>query len=86
MTEESSNLNATIGTFDATSNLTEILKQVALGQSFTVTNQGKAVADITPAYASEKSRARTAINNLLNMNKPTVTDDIFERLKNEGIK
>ena len=75
-----------VGAYDAKTRLPEILRQVSQGQSFTVTNRGQAVADITPTYAVESKRAQVAINNILNMDKPIVTDECLAELKNAGRK
>lgn len=75
-----------IGAYDAKTRLPEILRQVSEGQSFTVTNRGHAVADITPTYAAQSKRAQIAINNILNMDKPIVSDHALNELKMEGRK
>ena len=55
-----------IGSSDAKTKLSELLRQVGTGKSFTITNHGKAVADLVPstnartkdtAAAAEKLKA-----------------------------
>ena len=75
-----------IGAYDAKTRLPEILRQVSEGQSFTVTNRGHAVAEITPVYAAQTKRTKTAINNILNMEKSIVSDQTLAELKHEGRK
>lgn len=48
-----------IGSYEAKTKLPELLRQVKAGKSFTITNHGKAVADLVPS-ASVKIRDKTA--------------------------
>lgn len=43
-----------IGSYEAKTRLPELLRQVAAGKSFTITNRGESVADLVPS----KSRGR----------------------------
>ena len=79
-------INRTIGDYDAKSQLPEILRQVAQGHSFTITNHGKAVADITPSYADETRIAQAAINNILNMERVEISDEQLMLCRTEGRK
>lgn len=47
-----------IGSYEAKTKLPELLRQVQGGKSFTITNRGKAVADLVPT-ASDRARRRT---------------------------
>ena len=38
-----------IGSYDAKTKLPEILRRVEAGESFTITNRGKPVADVVPS-------------------------------------
>jgi prevent-host-death family protein len=38
-----------IGAYEAKTKLPELLRKVQVGQRFTITNRGKAVADLVPA-------------------------------------
>jgi prevent-host-death family protein len=50
-----------IGSYEAKTRLPELLRQVKTGKSFTITNHGKAVADLVPsANAKKKDRATAA--------------------------
>lgn len=42
-----------IGSYEAKTRLPELLRQVRLGKSFTITNHGKAVADLVPSRTQE---------------------------------
>lgn len=47
-----------IGSYEAKTKLPELLRQVKNGKSFTITNRGKAVADLVP---SESARAKNRV-------------------------
>ena len=50
-----------IGSYEARTRLAELLRQVKSGKSFTITNRGKAIADLVPsAGARVKDRAAAA--------------------------
>ena len=48
-----------IGSYEAKTKLPELLRQVKAGKSFTITNRGKAVADLVPSEG-ERSKNRIA--------------------------
>lgn len=48
-----------IGAYEAKTKLPELLRLVKTGQSFTITNRGKAVADLVPS-AGVRTRDRAA--------------------------
>ena len=48
-----------IGAYEAKTKLSELLRQVKAGKSFTITNRGEAVADLVP-NASAKAKDRVA--------------------------
>ena len=48
-----------IGSYEAKTKLPELLRKVKTGQSFTITNHGKAVADLVPSV-SAKNRDKAA--------------------------
>ena len=50
-----------IGAYDAKTRLPELLRQVKAGKQFTITNRGKAVADLVPSEAGRSADAKTAI-------------------------
>jgi prevent-host-death family protein len=43
-----------IGSYEAKTKLPELLRQVKTGKSFTITNHGKAIADLVPSAAARK--------------------------------
>jgi prevent-host-death family protein len=50
-----------IGSYEAKTKLPELLRQVKTGKSFTITNHGKAIADLVPSAGNEvKDRAAAA--------------------------
>jgi len=48
-----------IGSYEAKTKLPELLRQVKTGKSFTITNHGKAIADLVPSQGS-KARDKVA--------------------------
>jgi len=75
-----------IGSYDAKSKLPEILRRVEAGETFTITNRGRAIADLIPSKSSSREKAKQAIDNLLKMSKRTVSDDVLKSLKESGRK
>ena len=58
-----------IGAFDAKTRLSEILRKVDLGERFTITVRGRAVADILPSRIKNQRRVHEAVQQLLAMPK-----------------
>ena len=52
-------MKTVIGSYEAKTKLPELLRQVKAGKSFTITNRGKAVADLVPT-TDERSNDRIA--------------------------
>ena len=50
-----------VGAFEAKSKLAEILRRVAAGERFTITNRGRPVAQIVPPSGASPASARTAV-------------------------
>lgn len=42
-----------IGSYEAKTKLPELLRQIKAGKSFTITNRGKAVADLVPSLGAK---------------------------------
>lgn len=49
-----------IGSYEAKTKLPELLRQVKAGKSFTITNRGKAVADLVPSVIRAKDKVAAA--------------------------
>ena len=75
-----------IGSYDAKTKLPEILRRVEAGESFTITNRGKPVADVVPNRAGNSLRVQATIDNILAAKKHSVSDESLVELKNEGRK
>ena len=75
-----------IGSYDAKTKLPEILRRVESGETFTITNRGKAIADLIPSRERNRERARAAIAAILRMKKPPVMDDVLKVMKERGRK
>jgi prevent-host-death family protein len=54
-----------IGAYEAKTKLPELLRQVQAGKRFTITNRGKAVADLVPSEGSSVKNATAAIDRFL---------------------
>jgi len=75
-----------IGSYDAKTKLPEILRRVESGESFTITNRGKPVADLIPSRSNDRLKAESAIHNILKAKKHKVSDSLLSKLKEEGRK
>jgi prevent-host-death family protein len=75
-----------IGSYDAKTKLPEILRRVEAGESFTITNRGKPVADLVPSRTTERLKTKTAIDNILAAKKHPVSDKTLAELKEAGRK
>ena len=52
----------TIGAFDAKTHLAELLKQVALGESFVITKRGKPVASLAPVFTEPRQGPKDLVD------------------------
>lgn len=50
-----------IGAYEAKTRLPELLQQVRAGKQFTITNRGKAIADLVPSSAATKRDKAAAV-------------------------
>jgi len=63
-----------IGSYDAMTKLPEILRRVEAGESFTITNRGKPIAEIVPSRATSRLKCKAAISNIKKGKKHEVSD------------
>ena len=77
-----------IGSYEVKTKLPEILRRVRAGESFTITNRGKPVADLLPSRSASRQKTAAAIDNILRMNKATVpvSDEHLEGYRKVGRK
>ena len=75
-----------IGAYDAKTKLPEILRRVEAGESFTITNRGRPIADVVPSRIGSRLRAQAAINNILNAKTHIVSDGTLADMKEAGRK
>lgn len=75
-----------IGSYDAKTKLPEILRRVEAGESFTITNRGKPIADVIPSRVDNHLKAQTAINNILAAKKHPISDEALAALKESSRK
>lgn len=75
-----------IGSYDAKTKLPELLRRVEAGESFTITNRGKPIADVVPSRTNSHLKAQAAIDNILAARKHPVSDEHLAELKEDGRK
>jgi prevent-host-death family protein len=75
-----------IGSYDAKTKLPEILRRVEAGESFTITNRGKPVADVVPSLNDNRLKTQATIDNILAAKKHIVSDEAVAELKSIGRK
>ncbi len=75
-----------VGSYDAKTKLPEILRRVESGESFTITNRGKPIADLIPSRSSSKLKTESAIRNILKAKKHKMPDSLLTELKEENRK
>lgn len=75
-----------IGSYDAKTKLPEILRRVEAGESFTITNRGKPVADVVPSSSGSRAKAQAAIDNIMSAKKHPITDENLADLREAGRK
>jgi prevent-host-death family protein len=75
-----------VGSYDAKTRLPEILRRVEAGESFTITNRGKPIADLIPSRSNDRLKARSAIQNILQAKKHKISDSVLNELKEDGRK
>ena len=54
-----------IGAYEAKTKLPELLRQVQAGKQFTITNRGKAIADLVPSQTARPKDPAAAVNKFL---------------------
>ena len=75
-----------VGSYDAKTKLPEILRRVEAGESFTITNRGKPIADLVPSRATSQLRCKTAIANIKKVKKHEVSDSDLKEMMESGRK
>ncbi|MFT5548094.1 MAG: prevent-host-death family protein [Candidatus Azotimanducaceae bacterium] len=75
-----------IGSYEAKTKLPEILRRVEAGETFTITNRGKPIADVVPSRSSNKLKTEAAIANILRAKKLRISDEVLSDLKDSGRK
>ncbi|MBE9525781.1 MAG: type II toxin-antitoxin system prevent-host-death family antitoxin [Proteobacteria bacterium] len=75
-----------VGSYDAKTKLPEILRRVESGESFTITNRGKPIADLIPSRSNNRLKAEAAISNILKAKKHKLSDSLLSELKEDGRK
>lgn len=76
-------MSTEVGAFEAKTKLAEILRRVAAGERFTVTNRGRPVADIVPSRGASATTAQAAVARmkafkLVKGVSPTVVRELIE--------
>ncbi|MDR1660888.1 MAG: prevent-host-death protein [Azoarcus sp.] len=58
-------MNIAIGSYEAKTKLPELLRGVLVGNRYTITLRGEAVADLVPAEGNKRSDAVAAVDEML---------------------
>lgn len=66
-------MNNEIGSYDAKTRLPEILRRVESGETFTITNRGRPVAELIPIRDVERGRIRASVDAIQAMMKNPIT-------------
>jgi len=75
-----------VGVYEAKTKLPEILRRVESGEVFTITNRGKAIADLIPSKLVSRKKARLAVSNLIKATKIKISDATLKELRISGRK
>ena len=75
-----------VGSYDAKTKLPEILRKVAKGRHFTITNRGKPIADLIPTRSTSHQRTLEAIEDILKIQGKTVADNVLKASIENGRK
>ena len=77
-----------IGSYEVKTRLSEILRRVQAGESFTITNRGKPVADLMPSKVASRQKTAAAIDSIRKIRKTvaSVSDERLEKYRKEGRK
>ncbi len=71
---------------EASTKFYEILLQVEAGEAFTITCNGKPIADVVPSRASDRLKTKAVIAAILKAKKPKISDAGLAELKETGQK
>ncbi|MXZ13326.1 MAG: type II toxin-antitoxin system prevent-host-death family antitoxin [Candidatus Dadabacteria bacterium] len=77
-----------IGSYELKTKLPEILRRVQAGESFTITNRGKPVADLMPSKAASKQKTAAAIAAIRKISRTvaSISDERLEEYRKEDRK
>ena len=77
-----------IGSYEVKTRLSEILRRVQAGESFTITNRGKPVADLMPSKAASEQKTAAAIAAIRKISRTvaSISDERLEEYRKEGRK
>ena len=77
-----------IGSYELKTKLPEILRRVQAGESFTITNRGKPVADLMPSTAASKQKTAAAIAAIRKISRTvaSISDERLEEYRKEDRK
>lgn len=75
-----------VGSYEAKTKLPELLREVAAGHSFTITNRGKAIADLMPSRTTSRKLAKIAVANLKKMKKIKISETKLKEMRDGGRK
>lgn len=64
-----------IGAYEAKTKLPELLRAVARGERFTITNRGVAIADLVPSVKGQRTNVHEAIERMKNFRSSKAMSD-----------
>lgn len=77
----------TIGPYELRTKLSEILRRVQTGETFTVTSRGKPVADLVPSRSASRRKIAAAVRAIkAGMSKTAVSDERLKEYVENGRK
>ncbi len=75
-----------IGSYEAKTKLPEILRRVEAGEAFTITKNGKPIADLLPSRSTRRMKTEAAITNMMKAKKRKMPYRLIKELKESGSK
>ena len=73
-----------IGSYEAKTKLPEILRRVEAGEAFTITKNGKPIADLLPSRSTRRMKTEAAITNMMKAKKRKMPYRLIKELKESG--
>lgn len=75
-----------IGSYEVKTKLSELLRRVERGESFTITNRGQPVAELVPLQRLQYQKKQDAIKAIMESQKEYLSDEALIEAKQWGRK